>query len=135
MAKAKFVKLGEKANSFYDPSTGFKLSKNQVGELTTEMQVSRKIKNALKNGHIEIAEEGEFEDVNEIEVNEDKDQQFTESELMSKSKEGLINLLIRIEESLPEDERSTSAELNKMNKTELTEAIMESYEDDEEDED
>lgn len=131
---AKYVKLGEKASSFYDPSTGFKVSGDKVKEVTKEMQVSKKFKKAIKGGHLEWAEAGEF--VKEIEVDEEADtdsnEQFTEGELMSKSKEALVNLAWKAQLTLDEEDQLSEEKLAKKTKAELAELILESYEEEEE---
>lgn len=120
MAKAKYAKLGEKANSFYDPSTGFKLAKNEVKEINKEEMVSKKIKSAFKHGHLEVADENEYEGNDEVvEDNEDEDEELTEAQLLRKGKEALVALAMETDTEL------TEKELGKLTKPELVEIILE----------
>lgn len=54
----KYIKLGEKAESFNSPTDRLHLVKGQVIELPAKY--SSKIKNALRGGHITLASEVEF---------------------------------------------------------------------------
>lgn len=61
MAK-KFVKCGEKAFSFSDPYCDFNIAKGDIKELETPKQRrSKKIKNALRGGHLESVTEADYE--------------------------------------------------------------------------
>jgi hypothetical protein len=125
----KFVKLGESANSFYDASTGLKLTVNQSKELSTAQAASKRVKSALKHGHLEYAEEGEFDNVEDIDVDaEDVDAEYTEEILKGKNKAALVAILETIQKAEEEEDRLTEAEMTKMSKQELIDAILESYE-------
>ncbi len=56
----KYVKLGEKANSFYDPSTGLSLVPNEVKEVPGSFLRSQRTRRFLKGGGIAYASKEEF---------------------------------------------------------------------------
>lgn len=58
MVKAKYLKLGKTATSFYDPILKLKISANGVAKL--EFKETRRLKNAIKHGHLEEATEKEY---------------------------------------------------------------------------
>lgn len=62
MAKSKFVKLGEKASVFFDPTSKLKITPNQAVELSNESRMSKRVIAALKSGHIEYAYQGDEDD-------------------------------------------------------------------------
>lgn len=53
-ARTKIIMLGEKAQSFYDASTGIFIGRGETKELTVRQYTSPKIKKALTNGHLTI---------------------------------------------------------------------------------
>lgn len=58
---AKYVKLGDKANFFYDAETGLKVLKGQVVKIDmAKVPTKGKIKDALKGGHLEYADAKEY---------------------------------------------------------------------------
>ena len=57
---AKYVKLGKKAESFYDPYSALKVLQNQVVELNPKMQSSSRVKAALAGGHLVLVPETEY---------------------------------------------------------------------------
>jgi len=83
---AEYIKLGDKALSFTDPTTHLKLRNDQVVKETKKMTQSKKYKAAKLGGHITRATEEEYneylekvaklkskpEDVNELEVQDAK---------------------------------------------------------------
>lgn len=80
--KAKYLKLGEKANFFYDPVTKLKVLPKQVIKVDMNL-VSKdgKISNALKGGHLEYADANEYKaPVDAVETKEE-----VENEVASKS--------------------------------------------------
>ena len=72
MAKAKHVKLGEKASVFYDPTSGLKVTPNRAVELTKEAQISKRVIKAIKSGHLDYVHDDEMGD---LEVMSVEDQQ------------------------------------------------------------
>lgn len=108
MAKGnKFFKLGEGATLFVDPSTGKKLVGDRVEEFTPQQMSSEKFKVAKKNGHIELADEPD-----EDEVNTDS----AELKAFKLLKADDMRKKILDEYELEEDE---IAEVNKANKADL----------------
>lgn len=60
--KVNYVKLGEKANFFYDAVSGLKLLPGQVVKVDEEKaKANSKINKALKSGHIEFADEEDYD--------------------------------------------------------------------------
>ena len=57
---ARYIKLGDKAESFYDPFSEFGLVRGQVKILEGKTNESQSVKNALKGGHLAFANEAEF---------------------------------------------------------------------------
>lgn len=125
MAKEKNVKLGEVANSFYDPTTQVKVLMGQVVTLTSAQQVSKKIKEALRHGHLVTATD---EDVEEFEndgqvsttAKEDNWEDFEVSAKTVKSlnKDKLVSLAMYLESTY------SQAELEEFTKDELKEEIL-----------
>lgn len=133
MAKdKKFVKLGEKANSFYDPLTKVKLAKGQTVELPKNFRESRRILRALKTGHLEYSDEtenkGSKKETKEVKDIDLEKVDFTEKSLMKYKADELRNICTQMEVG------KTEAELAEMTKPEMVEALLE-LEDEEEEED
>lgn len=57
---AKYVKLGIKAECFYDAIANLKALKNEVYKLTPKQEVSPKIRRAIQTGHLVLSTEKEF---------------------------------------------------------------------------
>jgi hypothetical protein len=57
---AKYVKLGKKAESFYDPYSTLKVVGNQIVELNPKMQTSSRVRAALAGGHLVPVTQSEF---------------------------------------------------------------------------
>lgn len=57
---ATYVKLGDKAESFYDPYSGLTLAGKEVVKLSPIAVSSFAVQNALKGGHLSHASEPEF---------------------------------------------------------------------------
>jgi hypothetical protein len=57
---ARYIKLGDKAESFYDPYSEFGLVGKQVKLLEDNAAKSNTVTNALKGGHLTFATEAEF---------------------------------------------------------------------------
>lgn len=136
MSKTKFVKLGEKASSFSCPTTGVSLTKGKVVELNTEQLNSKKIKQALKGGHLEYASPEDIENskgsdnVSSVAAPKSDDEViYTEENLVDKGKTDLIQIASKF---LEDDGEVKLKDLERMNKTELKEFIIESQESEEE---
>ena len=124
MAKEKQVKLGEQANSFYDPITQVKVLMGQVVTLTGEQQVSRKIREALRHGHLVQATDEDMEEAETGVKKEVVEMDWDNFEVSDKSikplnKEKLVQLAMYLESAYPE------SELNDFTKDELKEEILE----------
>lgn len=59
--KKRYVKLGEKALSFYDPISGLAITTGEAVELTVTHRQSRRVIKALKSGHIENVDSEELD--------------------------------------------------------------------------
>lgn len=128
MAKDKQVKLGEQANSFYDPITQVKVLMGQVVTVTAEQVVSRKIREALRHGHLVVATE---EDVDAFEKdgtvsNKDADKamdwenfEVSEKTIKGLNKDKLVSLATYLETEY------TAEDLEGFTKDELKEEILE----------
>jgi len=57
---SRYLKLGEKSNSFYDPQTGFGLSGNEIKEITPAFLRSPRIARFLKGGGLQHAHKEEY---------------------------------------------------------------------------
>lgn len=124
MAKEKQVKLGEQANSFYDPITQVKVLMGQVVTLTGEQQVSRKIREALRHGHLVQATDEDMEEAKTGVKKEVVEMDWDNFEVSDKTikplnKEKLVQLAMYLESAYPE------SELNEFTKDELKEEILE----------
>lgn len=56
----KYYKLGKHASVFHDPKSGLTISNRQVGSLD-DKKVTKKIKDAIGNGHLIVVTKEEFE--------------------------------------------------------------------------
>ncbi len=90
---AKYVKLGEKASSFFDPFSRLTLAgKQEVVLLDAKALKSNRVKSALKGGHLSYASESEFaefggivpEDTKEKTAKKDEDEDDDEKTIESK---------------------------------------------------
>lgn len=66
MAKSRFVKLGEKASSFSDATSGLKLAPGQVVELSRKHKNSRRVINAIKAGHLDYADLEDYDEAQKL---------------------------------------------------------------------
>ena len=135
MAKDKQVKLGENANSFYDPITQVKVLPNQLVTLDDKQQKSKKVAVALRHGHLVVATDEEVEEFesngeisnndpsNDVDTNWDDFTDYTEAGLKKLTKTKLVELAMHLETTYSQEE------LEDMNKTELAEEILEIWED------
>jgi len=64
MAKSKFVKLGEKASMFFDPTSALKVVPGQAIELSNGNKKSKRIIRAIKSGHLDYADSDDREELN-----------------------------------------------------------------------
>jgi hypothetical protein len=89
---AKYVKLGDKAESFSDPFSGLNLAGKEVKELTGDALNSNSIKNALKGGHLSYASEFEFTKAGGVipEIGKEEDEEETIESEFGKNAEELI---------------------------------------------
>jgi hypothetical protein len=113
--KATYVKLGEKANFFYDPITRLKVLPKQVIKIDMNLvKKDGKIANALKGGHLEYADASEYKapvDSEDVDDNEEDDVAMTHEELVEAAKEGGSDL--------------SKSKLRKLTEEELQEIIEE----------
>lgn len=49
---SRFVKVGENANIFHDPSTGITVCKGEVVELNERQLLTKRVRTALSSGHL-----------------------------------------------------------------------------------
>ena len=61
MAKLAYIKLGKKAQTFFDPSNGISITSKEVLEVKRTALNSKKTEIALRQGHLSYATEVEFE--------------------------------------------------------------------------
>lgn len=86
MANKKLVKLGDKAEFFFDAGSRIKVLPGQVVELGVKSLGSVRIQMALKNGHLVVADSKEFEAQNEASEVEETGK-LSKKELQAKAKE------------------------------------------------
>lgn len=130
----KNVKLGELANSFYDPVTQVKVLPGQVVQLEKAQYVSKKTATALRHGHLVLASDEEVEAFesgqpisnndpsNDQDKNWDEFDGYNEKDLGKLKKGELVELAMYLESEYSQEE------LNEMNKSDLVEEILEIYE-------
>lgn len=146
MAKSKFVKLGEKASIFFDPTSGLKVTSGKAVELSNVHKASKRVVRGLKSGHLDYADSEDQEDlelvyldssknkpVGKVEKNEEEeedafnpDQEWDEKSL-KKLKVGELEKVAKFFEL-----DYTDQELVDMTKAQLIEAILADEEEDEE---
>ena len=123
-----YVKLGEKAESFYDPTTGTLVSKHEVVILTDKAKFSNKIKKAIAGGHLVSATKQDYEDYiednglntqNEAVEDWRENQDLDEAVLLKLKKEQLIELAIYYKTEYD------AKDLASLSKAELVEEITE----------
>jgi len=88
----KYLKLGEKASVFHDPSTGVLIRNHEVVEVTSNKMKSKKIQTALRNGHISPATVSEFEIYHGLRDAEVEKPAVDETEVDEERKEMLMKL-------------------------------------------
>lgn len=144
MSKKVYVKLGEKAQSFSDPASGLKVLPKQVIELTKKNLSSKKVETAIKGGHLEKVDEKEFnayqagkefkaEVAPEDKILANTKVIHTEDSLTAKdvTKATLVSIATGL---LTGEMDETEEDLEKMKKDELVEWILETQEDETEEE-
>lgn len=125
-SKVRYVKLGEKASSFSDPTSKLKLTPNVAVKLEKRHKQSRRVLNAIKAGHLEYCDKDEFDNMDgNDDGNDDGNgngndtQLHTEKLLMKKKKKALIKIATEMETD------QTALDLDEMTKAELSEEILE----------
>lgn len=127
-SKVRYVKLGEKASSFSDPTSKLKLTPNVAVKLEKRHKQSRRVLNAIKAGHLEYCDKDEFDNMDGNGNGKDDDdgngngndtQLHTEKLLMKKKKKALIKIATEMETD------QTALDLDEMTKAELSEEILE----------
>lgn len=134
---AKYVRLGAKAESFYDPTTKTKVLKNQVVKLEGMGKFSKKITAALAGGHLVNCSEEDYKDFlsdsgakPEPKNQKDWKEEFDITD--EKALEGLTKAKL-IELAKYHETETEDAELNTMNKRELVEEVLSLVDDEDED--
>lgn len=128
---AKYVKLGKKASSFFDPTSGLKLSNNQIIEVSSKLiNSSKRVNKALKAGHLEWAEEKEFLKYQKsigvnVETEEEEEEGYNAKSLKKLTKDELVEIAKEQGSDMDEDE------LNGFNKAGLVDLIMQLQEEEE----
>lgn len=111
----KIVKLGEKANSFYDPTTGLTLIPNEVKEVPNSFLRSQRARRFLKGGGIAYASKDELIEWQEAQKAKVKKMNFNQSS---------VDLSNKVKESEKTDEPDTEVEeLKKMTKAALIDYV------------
>lgn len=125
---AKYVKLGSKAHSFSDPTTGVKLVPGEVTKLTATQEISKRIIMAIKGGHLEKVNKDEYERYlsGNTDIDEQDDDAITVDSLNKETKEQLVKRIVELS-----DEHDES-DLKKKNKNQLIDIVMELMEEEEE---
>lgn len=126
----KNVKLGEAANSFYDPTSGLKVLPGQVVELDNKQSKSKKVTIAMRHGHLVSATDEDVENFangkavsnNDPSNDVDKDWddfEVNEANLKKLNKSDLVELAMHLESEYSQEE------LESMTKDDLKEEILE----------
>jgi len=132
MAKSKYVKLGEKASMFYDPTTKLKVVPGQVVELSNDNLRSKRIIRAIKAGHLDHADSDDLEELTVITLksleaptkakakddDDDGDEEVTKISLMRFKKDELI------ERAMEEGSEFSQEELDELKKDQLVDEIL-----------
>lgn len=123
---SKKVKLGDKANSFYDPTSKLKVLPGDVIELKAIHKVSSRVIKALRDGHLQVTDAASTKEVKETvkekEVNPNKwiEELDMVPEKISKLKKEQLIQIAKFYETEYSDE-----ELGDLKKDELVEEIFE----------
>lgn len=128
MAEIKKIKLGDKANSFYDPTSKLKVLPGDVVELKGVHRRSLRIIKALRDGHLQYTDAEINKEVKvdpKLEKESSKDQNWIEEldytpENLSKMKKDELIEIAKFYETEYSDE-----ELKGMKKNEIVEEIFE----------
>lgn len=119
------IKLGKKANSFFDPTTKLKVLPGQVIELKNIHKKSTRITKALRDGHLQYTDEDVNQEAPKSSVKEKETENWIEkleltTEALSKLKKAELIEVAKFYESQLED-----SELQEYTKAELIEEIFE----------
>ena len=117
-----YVKLGEKASMFYDPTTEVKVLPGQAVGVTNREKESKKFKRAIGAGHLERISKEEADELNlaTVEANE-KAKAKAENESNEAEEGRSLNKMSKAEliEKAVELDLGTEEELDGMSKKEL----------------
>jgi hypothetical protein len=129
MASKKFIKLGEKAESFQCPTTGITVLKGEVVAINLLQSTSKKISMALKGGHLEKATEEEYDNfISGVKVINKKNDKPTIEEIGNMNKAAIRNL---IDTEFPDHGNN----LSPMSKSDLLDLYSDLLSEEEEEED
>lgn len=139
---AKYVKLGKKAEIFFDPTTRTKVLKNQVVKLENRDKFSKKITAAIAGGHLVNSTKEEYNDYledNQLIENTQEQESWIEpwleaNDIEEKTLKSLKHQQL-VELTSHFGSQYTLAELKDSTKAELIEEIIELNSEEEEDED
>lgn len=131
----KYIKLGEKARSFADPTTLFRISGKQVKEVTAAVERSKKFMQAKKKGHLETATAEEYENfqkgiANSSSTNSEEKKVMSTDDLKNLKKDQIVDQILKDFE-----QEKSKNQLSSMSKDELIEYYFECEEETEEEED
>lgn len=112
---AKFVKLGEKATMFFDPTINLKVLPNKIVELPKNYRRGKLTAKALRSGHLKETNEKDNWDDDDIDFD---NIDYSESKLMKMKQVELVEVAAHNESDYTEDE------LGDMKKKELVEEIL-----------
>jgi len=107
---AKFVKLGEKATIFYDPTLSFKVITGEVKELPSNYRFGKRTVKALQGGHLVLTDKNDTLDK--------EDEELTAEVLKAYKKADLVAKALELKSEYSEEE------LNSMTKAELIEEVL-----------
>lgn len=143
--KKKYVKLGEKASSYFDPTTRMQVAPGEAVEIELKHRQSKRFVRALKSGHLDYVDSDEVNELTvvnakaeskkvEKETNWKDEVEMTEKGLMALKLAQLKELALDKIKADP-DWDMTEAEIGESTKKELVEFILlEDEEDEDEDE-
>lgn len=137
MSKKVYVRLGEKADSFSEPTTNFKLNqKGEVKELPADTAKTKRVLQAISGGHLEKVTEEDYNDWLENQDNTNTntntsddgggDEMTVESLKDNNDKLALIAMAVELIDNQDDDADPYHDEesLEKLNKTQLAEFII-----------
>lgn len=135
----KYIKLGKKAESFYDPTSKTKVLKGRVVELNNSNKFSKRIQAALRGGHLEYATEEEFSKASKgtqtTEAKTTSEVDITDEKVLKKLKKpALVELALEHKLADDEGELYTKEELEEFKVNELVEMLLDLNSEEDEDE-